>query len=206
MSASLAAENRLVKEREEVLEGVPWDDGSPSSDCPISESSLGSGTLLGPGRISRGAGLFCGVGCCGGGGVMLMMASLLSDTSGRPSTPASSLSVKEDGLRRRPFRTFGSYTGCGFSRNCPATSLPQSVNDSAEGIGGVAAWILIWGTPSASGGDGGSVAAAASGDRSSVAAGGDGGSLFAIALLVALLGVVLRLDQSKRCVGWNSKL
>ena len=191
MSASLAAENRFVKDREKVLERLPSDD-SPSSDCPISESSLGSGTSLGPGRFafSRGAGLFCGVGfcCCG---IMLMMSSLLSDTSGRPSSPASSLSVKEDGLRRRPFRTFGSYTGCGFNRNCPVASLPQSVNVSALAIRGVAAWMLILGTPSASGADGGSVAAG-SGDRSSVVAGGDGGSLFAIALSVALLGVVLR--------------
>lgn len=197
MSASLAAENRFVKEREKVLERLPSDD-SPSSDCPISESSLGSGTSLGPGRFafSRGAGLFCGVVCCCGGVMLMMMSSLLSDTSGRPSTPASSLRVKEDGLRRRPFRTFGSYTGCGFNRNCPAVSLPQSVNVSAQAIGGVAAWMLILGTPRASGVDGGSVAAA-SGDRSSVVAGGDGGSLFAIASSVAFLGVVLRLGLIK---------
>jgi hypothetical protein len=202
LSASLAAENRLVKDRERVLEKVPRNGGSPSSDCPIFESSLGSGASLGPRRFSRGAGMFCG--CCGG---MPMMSSLLSDTSGRSSTPTSSLSVKDDGLRRRPFRTFGSYTGYGFSRNCPAASLPQSVNDSELDIGGVAAWILMLGMPGAAGGDGGSVAAAALGDRSSGGAGGDGGSLFVIALSVALLGVVvLQLNQSKRCVGWHSKL
>lgn len=198
MSAFLASENRSVKDRDKVLERVLRNvGGSPLSDCdfPISDSLRGPGTSLRPARftLSPGARLFFGSGCCccacDG---MLMMSSLLSDTSGRPS-PAISLSVKEDVLRRRPFRTFGSYTGCGFSRNCPAASLPQSVNDSELDIGGVAAWILILGMPSAAGGDGCSVAASG-GDRSLVGsgAGGEGGgSLFAIALFCSF---------ARRCV------
>lgn len=208
MSAFLAAENRFANDREKVLVRVLRDaGGSPLSECdfPISESLRGSGASLGPGRFafSPGARLFFEIGCCSCDD-MLMMSALLSDTSGRPSPPASSLSVKDDVLRRRPFRTFGSYTGCGFSRNCPAASLPQSVNDSELDIGGVAAWILILGMPGAAGGDGGSVAASR-GDRSLVGSGGGGGegggSLFAIALFVAFLDVVLQLDQSERCVG-----